>query len=301
MKISLKSFATATLLFMAVMTVSCKKETSSNNGNVTQDEAAQMSEENAAADAEYDDVTEIGMSTGADIESISAQNGEPLLSPNGGAGLRFRLELFADLRFKVGPCTTLEVTPDDSTFPKTVTINYGEGCVCFDGKFRKGSIEMTFSAPLHRPGSVLTITLHDYFVNRAHIEGTKTITNLSENGIFRFGVTVENGKIFWPNGRGFEYNSSKVITLIDGSATLSVRDDVYSLEGRSTTAYANGVTVTKNTESALIKPVACAWVVKGVLNISVNDRKFSIDFGDGTCDNKALLTWANGQREIKLP
>ncbi|MFM9910601.1 MAG: hypothetical protein ACKVOW_14710, partial [Chitinophagaceae bacterium] len=147
----------------------------------------------------------------------------------------------------------------------------------------------------------LTIKLHDYFVNRVHIEGIKTIKNLSEEGVRKYATHVENGKVSWPNGRGFTYEGAKIVTQVRGMETRTIRDDVYSIEGRNKTVYANGTTVNKNTETPLIKPVACAWIVKGLLKIKINDRVLFIDFGNGDCDNKATLKWANGEKEITLP
>lgn len=283
----------AGLLFFS----SCKKENSTQT-ILSEQEALVASEENTEADAAFDDVAEIGFSADADIEAgVSLGVEIPGSAAEGGLGMRF----FEDLQFKVGPCTKIEVSPRDSSFPKTVTINYGEGCICRDGKFRKGLVTLYYTAPLRRPGAVLTITLRNYHVNRAHIEGVKTIKNLSADGAVKYSTSVENGKFTLPSGRGFSYEGIKMVTQIRGMETRTIRDDVYSIEGRNKTTYNNGVSVTKNTESPLIKPVSCNWIVKGVLKIKINDRTIYIDFGNGDCDNKATLKWANGEREITLP
>lgn len=297
MKLKL-SATIAMFLLMALMIASCKKESSSQTP-VSDSEAQTISQEDAAAEGEYDDVTEMGLAAGADMEGGAVDNGR--IATDGNTS-RIRVDLFVNLYLKLGPCVTITAEPNDTTFPKTVTINYGDGCLCRDGKFRKGSVVLYFSAPLRKTGSVLTITLKDFYVNRAHIEGVKTITNLSANGAISYSVKIEGGKVTWPNGRGFTYNGTKVVTQIDGAGTLTCSDDVYSIEVRTEIKYANGITVTKNTETPLIKPVACHWITKGVLKITINDRVLYLDFGaGGDCDNKALLTWANGSVEISLP
>ena len=291
MKTKLQVLVAAWIIFASIALVSCQKESSLQPTTVTEEEALIASEENTAAEAEFDDIAEIGLSVGADLEAETST----------GAGLNGRIELFFDLQFKVGPCTKIEVSPNDSTFPKTVIIDYGSGCICRDGKFRKGAIVLYFTGPIRRAGSVLTITFRNFYVNRIHIEGTKTIKNLSSEGTLKYAMTVENGKVTWPNGRGFSYEGSKLVTQVRGMETRTIRDDVYSIEGRNKTVYANGTVVIKNTESPLIKPVACAWIVKGVLKIKINDRVLFIDFGNGDCDNKATLKWAAGERQITLP
>lgn len=294
-KINLKFLPFVILLSIATVLFSCQKD-DSVAPPVTEEEAVTMSEENSAADAEYEETAEIGLSADADLEAAARAGNN-----NFGAGIHANLNLFTELAMRLGPCVEITVTPNDSTYPKTVTIDYGTGCLCRDGKFRKGAIILHYTKPLRVPGAVLTITLRDYYVNRAHIEGKKIITNLSNAGVRMYSVVVVNGKVTWPNGRGFQYEKVKTVTQVRGSETITVRDDVFSIEGRSKTTYNNGVTVVKNTESPLIKPVECNWIVKGILKIKINDRQLFLDYGNGTCDNKALLTWSGGERIITLP
>ena len=297
MKSIFGSFAVGSLFFATLIFSSCKKENSHQSTVVTEAESQTISEETAAADAEYDEVSEIGITAAADLEaSTSVQNEEP--GTTAGTGVRIRTEIFTELAAKLGPCT--EVTVSGESFPKTVTINYGDGCWCHDGKFRKGAVILHFTGPLRTAGSVLTITLRNYYVNRAHIEGIKTMTNLSAAGVHKFSVNIENGKITWPNGRGFTYDGNRVITQIGGMDTRIIRDDVYEIEGRSKTVYANGVTVVKNTETPLVKKISCKWIVQGIIKIKINERTFYINFGAGDCDNKASISWPGGEKEITL-
>jgi hypothetical protein len=284
------------VLLLSTVLFSCQKDNSVGNEPVSDEEAVTMSEENAAADAEYEEAAEIGFSVDADLEAAARAGRTDF-----GLGIHANLDLFAELRHRLGPCATITVTPNNNTYPKKVVIDYGAGCICRDGKFRKGSITLQFSDALRKPGAVLTISLDTYFVNRAHIEGTKTITNQSTNAGIKYSVVVTGGKVTWPNGRGFKHEKVKTVTQIQGSETVTVSDDVFSIEGRSKTTYASGITVTKNTESPLIKPVACKWIVKGVTKIRINARELFLDFGDGVCDNKALLKWNGHEKEITLP
>jgi hypothetical protein len=291
------SAAIAMSFLMALSIVSCKKDNSSQTA-VSDSEAQTISQEDAAAETDYDDITEMGLAAGADMESGAIDNGR---METDGSTARIRLDLFVNLALKLGPGVTITAEPNDSTFPKTVTINYGDGSICRDGKTRKGSVVLYFTAPLRRSGSEVKVTLNDYYVNRAHIEGVKTITNLSANGVIKYSVKIENGKVTRPNGRGFTYEGTKTVTQIEGASTLAVSDDVFSIEVRTQIKYANGITVTKNSETPLIKSVTCHWIAQGILKITINDRVMRIDFGtSGDCDNKALLIGANGQIEISL-
>ena len=85
-----------------------------------------------------------------------------------------------------------------------------------------------------------------------------------------------------------------------------IRDDVYSIEGRSKTVFNNGLQVVLNVERPLIRKIVCHWISDGLLKIKINDRVLFLSYGfpdNGECDNKALLTWNNGnnQRVVILP
>ena len=282
----------AAFTFVIVL-YSCQKESSqvATETAVTEEEAATYSDESTQTEASFDDVEDVSM-TAAE---------EEVGSPTGRG-----IPTFDELRLRIGSCATITVSPNDSTYPKTVTIDFGTGCVCADGKFRSGAVIVFLTGPIRRPGSVMTITLRDFYLNRKHIEGTKTVSNLSENSNIKFTVEVVGGKVTFPSGRGYTYNGLKYVKQIEGGQTRIVRDDVYSIETRSKTEFNNGITVNLNTESPLIKKVACPWISDGLLKIKINSRILFLNYGapnNGDCDDKALLTWDNGNKHrlITLP
>src|SRR5258705_457018 len=186
-------------VLFSVILYSCQKENSLNTSQtVTEEQAATYSDESAQTEASFDDAEDVSM-TAAEEEGVAS-------APNGRVG-EFH-PLFEELRSRIGLCATITVTPNDSTYPKTITIDFG--------------------------------------------------------------------------------------------------DDVYSIEGRSKTEFNSGLTIVLNTESPLIKKVACPWISNGTLKIKINDRVLFLDYGapnNGDCDNKALLTWNDGgnSRLITLP
>ena len=296
-KFPINRISIAALTFIvAAMLFSCQKDLSSgNNTGVTEEQATTYSEESSVAEASFDDAEDVA-TTAADEEGNASEFGI-----NGRlSGFR---PLFTELRAAIGDCAEITVTPNDSTYPKTITIDFGNGCLGRDGKFRTGAIIVHLTAPLRRPGSVVTITFRNYYVNRVHLEGTKVISNLSDPPMHKWSVQVVGGKVTFPSGRGYSYQSVKVKTQVEGMDTRIVRDDVYEITGRSQTEFNNGLTITLNTESALIKKVACPWISDGKLKIKINDRVLYLDYGfptNGQCDNKALLTWNNGSNQLVI-
>lgn len=293
------------VVLLSIFIISCQKESSlTEPTTLTDEEAATYSEESTQAEASFDDAEDIGFTAAEEEGNAGGFGLEGRSSAEQG---RIYLPGFGELRGRIGDCATITVTPNDSTYPKTVTIDFGDSCRGRDGKVRSGKIVLHFTGPIRRPGSVVTMTFVNYYVNRVHIEGTKIFKNLSEPPMLhKWSVEVLDGKVTFPNGRGYTYDGIKTVKQIAGMLTNVVRDDVYQITGRSKTVFRNGTTVNINTEDPLIKKVACHWISEGTLKIKINNRVFFLDFGfpnNGGCDNKALLTWNNGnnQRIIILP
>jgi hypothetical protein len=286
--------AAAFIFLSTAILFSCQKEMSSNQ-NVSDEDAAVYSDESAQADASFEDVADLGMTAAdADAEASTART----------TGIYF--PDFAELRAAIGDCATITVYPNDSTYPKTITIDFGDSCVGRDGKLRSGKIVLHLTGPIRRPGSVLTITFVNYYVNHIKLEGTKIISNISEATTIKFTIQVVGGRVTFPSGRGYSYESFKYKHQVRGMDTPGAIDNVFQITGWARVRFNNGVVVKFDTIDPLVKAVACPWISDGTLKITINDRVLKLDYGfpnNGQCDNKALLTWNNGnsQRVIVLP
>ena len=287
-------------LFAAICSViffSCQKETSlTTEVPVTEAQAQLYADESSEAQASLDDVDDIAL-TAAEEEATGS---------DGGLGGRNFLPTFEELRLRIGNCATITVSPNDSTYPKTVLIDFGNGCLGPDGKWRRGKLELHFTAPIRRPNAVVTLRYIDFFLNRAGIEGKKIFKNKTENGVHKFTIQAVDIKVTYPNGRGYKYNGIKEVTQVAGMDTRPVRDDVYEIEGRATINLNNGLVIHIKTLRTLVKKVNCQWISNGILEIKIQNRVFLLNYGfpnNGACDNKALMTWNNGnnQEVILLP
>ena len=291
-----KAGIAALLIMFSAVLFSCQKELSSSNPEIiTEEQASTYSEESSIAEASFEDVTDVAQ-TAAEEEGKSSEFGD-----NG----RGFFPSFIELRASIGDCATVTVTPNDSTYPKTITIDFGDSCKGRDGKVRSGAIIVHLTAPIRRPGSVITVTFRDFKLNRVKLEGTKIISNLSNPPLHKWSIQVVGGKVTFPNGRGYSFDAAKYKKQVAGMDTRQVRNDVFEIEGRAKIVLNNGVTIHMNTETALVKKVACPWISDGLLKIKINDRELFLNYGypnHGECDNKALLTWNNGTntKEIRL-
>ena len=114
-KFSINRISIAALTFIvASMLFSCQKDLSSTNDTtVTEEQATTYSEESSIAEASFDDAEDVAV-TAADEEGNASEYGIN--------GRLFR-PLFTELRAAIGDCAEITITPNDSTYPKTITID----------------------------------------------------------------------------------------------------------------------------------------------------------------------------------
>lgn len=190
-------------------------------------------------------------------------------------------------------CVTVLV--DTVSNPKSITIDCGEtNCTFTNGVNRRGKIVVTFTGRYRDEGTVIAITLQNYFVNDHKLEGTKTVTNLGYNdaGNLAFSVEISGAQLTAPdNSWTSSWYSSRVREWTQGEETIwNPFDDVYSITGSGYGVTRTGQNYTAEIQSPLIVKIGCRWIVQG--NIEVlrpGAENFSVDFGNGNCDNVAVV------------
>ncbi|MBM3186540.1 MAG: hypothetical protein FJZ67_09570, partial [Bacteroidetes bacterium] len=63
----------------------------------------------------------------------------------------------------LAPCAV--VTESSNTFPKTVTIDYGTGCVGQNGRTKKGKIIINVSGDMRVAGNTRSLTFENFYIN----------------------------------------------------------------------------------------------------------------------------------------
>ncbi len=193
-------------------------------------------------------------------------------------------------------CPTITVNPITS-FPMTITIDFGSNCTCDDGKIRSGKIIAVLSAPYIDSASVLTITLDSYheIINGTDysVQGTETITNIGHNqaGHRVFDVLVTNGVISSVNGSIY-WSSHRQNEWIQGDNTwFNVFDDIYLVTGSADGTNSGGETFEINITSPLRVEIGCGYIVSGTLEVITQaNPPIIVDYGTGNCDNIATAT-----------
>jgi hypothetical protein len=227
----------------------------------------------------------------------SSQVGEDLGLKANVSGL---YELGSTTTSNTAPCFTITVVPNiPNVFPKTVTIDFGTGCLGRDGKYRKGKIVSIYTNPMFVPGAKVSTTFIGYQVDSLKIEGTHIAENTSTSNMQGWKVVVIEGKITNVNtNRWFKWNSTKNVLQIAGNGTPHFpMDDIYKITGSARSINSGGGTWAALVTDPLIKKFSCRWIVKGTVKIVKNGREAILDYGDGRCDNQAII-YINGVPHI---
>lgn len=202
-------------------------------------------------------------------------------------------------------CATLTLTPANNTvFPKTLTIDFGNGCLGSDGRFRKGIVTAVFSDFLLAANATITCSFNNYFVDNYQVEGTYSIQNLSTANAPKFGSVVTNGKITDPTGKTFMWSESRTSTMTAGMGDFNYLNDEYDIEGSGNGTNVEGVDFSMTTNTPLHVKTTCKWVTSGLLTITTTDIipiSATIDYGNGNCDNQATATIGTYSAPITLP
>jgi hypothetical protein len=203
-----------------------------------------------------------------------------------------------DTYMSMSACAT--ITRDSSGGVFTRTVDFGtSNCLCNDNRYRRGKIIITHTGNYFAVGSVKTITFDNYYVNDNHLEGTRTITN---TGNLVWTIAATNMKLTKPDGTYITWTSNRTRTMVAGDATLAMSDDVYNIEGTWNGARSDGKTMTATITTPLKRELGCKWFESGVVEIltSGDNHPRVIDYGNGTCDDQATVTYRNHTKTITL-
>lgn len=302
--------ASSLLTVIAVMVLSCQKDTEILNSVDTQNVNSE------AASSAY-------VNENSDISSIAISN----LTMEQYAGARVSGEFVTGLGGYDGrlKCAIVSVTRTGTKLAPagTITINYDslKGCVDDHNVTRKGKIIITYSGRRWQPGSTFTIQLVNFYRNSVHIEGAESnSTQLSVDSLhLQFSCSLTGGKITFSDGRTIEREHNFTKTWYRSSDPTQPANDEWHIEGGASGKNKNGnlysmqIGIPSTTDPTVLLPAPLivkfnCWTknrifipVKGIKIIAVTSatetRTYKVDYGDGACDNLVIVT-INGKEKI---
>lgn len=275
----------AGLIFFA----SCKKNNNSSTaGNTDSQSSIEAGQNDGLAEQQFNDVFNISM-------GVQASDAGQDIGLGTGTNIVYRNSGSEKIDSPTDRCFTVTVDPNGSgTFPKTVTLDFGSGCTGKDGKMRSGKIITVFSGPMRTTGSKATTTFDNYNVDSFVVNGTQVIENVSSSDKIAWSVTVKDGKVTnTKNGRWIEWDAVHEHIQTEGSGTpTDPLDDVYEITGNSNGSNSNNNLWTTEITQPLMRSLICPWREKGEITLTCKANAITavLNYGNGTCDNKATVT-----------
>lgn len=207
-------------------------------------------------------------------------------------------------------CATLKFDTLVNTNADSITVNYGSSnCVCNDGRSRRGSLLIVYTGKYKDSLTTITITPINYFVNDNKVSGQKTIKNLGHNsaGHLVYEINSNISIVKADNTGTIQWSGTRHREWLTGEGTLIWSDDKYSITGSANGTNANGRSYTSviTPGKPLIRDMSLGCrkhFVSGELQHTPQGKPTRIiDYGNGTCDDKATVTINNTTYTITLP
>jgi hypothetical protein len=202
---------------------------------------------------------------------------------------------------RLGDCPV--ITLNISQLPYTLTFDWGSGCTGNDGITRIGMITLSISGMMDIVGKTATFTFTDFYADGNKITGVHTITYAglnAGNNWPRFDVHTD-AEILFPDNKTIIYKSDNSRLMAEGSGTASLTDDVWHIIGTAHGTTREGIDWTAAITNDVVKRNTCKWFESGTLTATPDGGiARTVDFGDGTCDNKATLTIGNTNINVEM-
>jgi len=192
-------------------------------------------------------------------------------------------------------CVTRTITSNGTNH--SIEFDFGTTpCVMPNGNSITGKITYTYIGDILANTKTITYTLTNFTFNDKQVEGSDIINHVrsNTNGNPQSTIIV-NFTITWPDGLVGIRTGTIVREWTEGSDTLlDWTNDVFLVSGNWSTTFSNGNTYSSNITTSLRRELTCWYFVSGTIEFNYSGLQFSGDYGNGTCDNNATLTFSNG-------
>ncbi len=272
----MKAYTTSTLMLaatlMLTLSYSCKKDREVPYEDLPEATAVESSDDNATSDAMY---TQVYTVVHTEVSNVEDQS--------------FKTDVAAGPSPDPSPqkITEMDSTNKLNKYVKKMTIDYGTNGSIWNGRVRKGKIIIEKQGKIGAKGTTTTVKFENFYIDNNRLEGIVTLTNNGfSTGFYSFNFDVAGAKIHSASGdsSSWETHRSMDVYLSSGSIKTLMR-------GSSSGVNRKGLAYTVTTTEDLLTEYGCAYVKQGGLKISSTGKPdINIDFGDGTCDNKATIT-----------
>lgn len=206
-----------------------------------------------------------------------------------------------DSSIYLNDCPTVTINAEAS--PKVMTIDFGTACTGKDGKVRSGKIIVTAESFTAFP-SVRQKSFENYFVDQKKMEGSIVQTIVRDTAThIRTATIQEDVTITFPENGGTAHRVTNITRQYQPNILKDKTDNQTVSWGNVVFTRTSGVVLTKAiaAETPLVYKAACGHIVSGIVSVSTStNRNWTLDYGNGACDDQATMTRDGKTKEITI-
>jgi hypothetical protein len=198
----------------------------------------------------------------------------------------------------IASCVTI-TDSGEGVYPRTIVLDYGDGCEGPGGNIRSGTILITLTNEMSEVGATRTVTFQDFAFNNKQLVGSRITTRLENtaNGEPQFARSIDMTISYIGT---IERHFTENIVWTSGYDTEACGDNVFTITGSGYVIRPNGVVVNRTISVPLVRDFICGYTVSGVITIDAPNGIRIIDFGNGTCDDEATVLFNGNTTTIVL-
>lgn len=184
---------------------------------------------------------------------------------------------------------------------KTVTIDFGDGCELRNENFVSGKIILNYERDPESATRMISYAFENFYFNYKNVAGGGTILRerSNENGNPQSTKTFDI-IVTWSDESFASKEGVKVREWIEGVGSGTWGDNVFLITGDGTFTKKDGTVLSVNVIEPLRRELACKFLVSGIVNLTKNENMAILNYGDGECDDLAIITINGQDHEIHL-
>ena len=183
----------------------------------------------------------------------------------------------------------------------SLIVDFGEECQTEFENVLGGKILIKVIHNREEHKMMIQHTFENFTFNDRQIEGTITKERIKKtNDHPSYSLIHKELKIIWENDSYSTIKSDRKREWIEGFGNQIWSDNVYLITGNSAISQRNGKTINIKITEGLRREAFCKNIVSGRLEINNDGILSTLDYGNGECDDLAVLTVGDLETIIEL-
>lgn len=205
-------------------------------------------------------------------------------------------------RYMDGYSPEISIDTAETGYPIVITIDYGDSTILKNGRAITGVVSIEISAERGTDGATRTITYSNCVIDSVSVDGVATEVFNGDNETARTINSSSEITFVLADGTVIDRTGNHVRNWVAGLDTpLEHNDDVIETTGTTEATTSTGNVWTREIIEPLVRMGDCRHHVSGIVQFAQNGTVIgTLNYGDGTCDDVAVLTVDGEDIEIQL-